>query len=330
MVSHPLHPPVVTDSFDPIEQRLNQELLSRLPIHFRLTSRRAHFGRTVGLPTVNDLMFIVDMGSWTQLSIIQNLWQWEMLDRVYFHARRIELKFGCKIFVRIEMDQHLPPIRRFSYHGTLILELAKRLLTNYASMIIDMEAIGHSVREMYGKSTKGVYNYVPEVYDPRRMYLVEEIMQSFVNPCFKEKVMAKAKGVVHQTPVNTETGEAAGPAEPVTGATPSDAPPRKAPRQAFRVDHFVFVQDPEGKLAIQAQIILNHIKAAGPAGISKKALVDVLTKDEKFVTRQPVERVLTYYQRPLIDANLVISKQAANEAVVDEVVAESDKQAEAA
>lgn len=299
--------------YDPVEARLNKELISRLPIQYRLPNRKHTAGRVIGLPTIPELMFIVDMGSWTKLSVVQNLWQWNTLDRVYMMARKVEVKFGCKIFTRIEMPPHLPPIRRFSYHGSLILELAKRLLTNYASLIIDMEAIGHSVREMYGERTKGVYNYVHEVYDHRRMYFVEEIVHSFVNPCFKEKVMAKAKAVVHQSPVE---GEEQAVAEPVTEATEKDAPPRKAPRQAFRVDHFVFVQKNEGKLAAQAAIILSHIEAAGEKGISKNDLVDALSKDEKFVTRQPVERVLTYYQRPLIEAGLVVStktEQAAAE-----------------
>lgn len=308
--------------YNTVEAQLNRELFSRASIQVKFKTRRAHAGRIVGLPTIADLMFIVDMGSWTQLSIVQNLWQWSTIDRVYVRARQVEIIFGCKIFIRVEMDQHLPPIRRFSYHGTLILELAKRLLTNYASLVIDMEAIGHSVREMYGKSTKGVYTHVPEVYDLRRMPLIDEIMQSFVNPCFKEKVMAKAKSAVHQTPVDPTTGEASGEAAPVTEATASDAPPRKAPRQAFRVDHFVYVQEPTGKLAAQAQIILNHIRAAGPNGIGKKALVEALAKDPTFVTRQPVERVLTYYQRPLIDANLVVSTAAANDSTPAEATPE--------
>ena len=40
------------------------------------------------------------------------------------------------------------------------------------------------------------------------------------------------------------------------------------------------------------------------------------TAGAEFVTRQPVERVLTYYQRPLIEAGLVVStktEQAAAE-----------------
>lgn len=292
--------------YDRHEERLNQELMLRLPVHFRLPNRKHVAGRVIGLPTIAELMFIVDMGSWTKLSIIQNLWQWNSMDRVYMQARKVEIKFGCKIFTRIELPSNLSPVRRFSYHGTLILELAKRLLTNYASLIIDMEAVGYSVREMYGERTKGVYKYIPEVYDPRRMYMTEEIVHSFVNPCFKEKVMAKAKAVVHQSPVEGEPQVET----PVTESTSSDAPPRKAPRQAFRVDHFIFVQKNTGKLAAQAQIILNHIEAAGEAGITKKDLVDQLTKDEKFITRQPVERVLTYYQRPLIDGGYVVSKQS--------------------
>lgn len=53
---------------------------------------------------------------------------------------------------------------------------------------------------------------------------------------------------------------------------------------------------PEGKkIPPQLAIIMGHIKAAPKGKISLEGLVDACDKDEKFQTRQPIARVITFY-----------------------------------
>lgn len=59
-----------------------------------------------------------------------------------------------------------------------------------------------------------------------------------------------------------------------------------------------------GKLAPQALLIINTIEAAGPEGITRTALNDALVA-AGIVTRQPVGRIVTYYQKSLVDGNLI-------------------------
>ena len=68
-------------------------------------------------------------------------------------------------------------------------------------------------------------------------------------------------------------------------------------------DVFVFVKASEAPLAPQANQIVNTIQAAGASGRLRADLVEDLKAI--LTTRQPAERVLTYYQKSLIDAGLV-------------------------
>jgi hypothetical protein len=53
---------------------------------------------------------------------------------------------------------------------------------------------------------------------------------------------------------------------------------------------------PEGKkIPPQLAIIMGHIKAAPEGKVSLDDLVDACDKDEKFQTRQPISRVITFY-----------------------------------
>lgn len=68
-------------------------------------------------------------------------------------------------------------------------------------------------------------------------------------------------------------------------------------------DVFVFVKTPEKPIAPQANVIVETIKAAGDEGLKRDALVANLKGVLK--TRQPEERILTYYQASLIDAGII-------------------------
>ncbi len=67
---------------------------------------------------------------------------------------------------------------------------------------------------------------------------------------------------------------------------------------------FSFVKDPDekAKLAPQARVIVNAIKELKSA--EREALVKVLG-DGRLTTRQPVERILTYYQKSLETQGLI-------------------------
>lgn len=73
-------------------------------------------------------------------------------------------------------------------------------------------------------------------------------------------------------------------------------------RSIAQKDVFVFLKSPEKPIAPQATTILNTI-FAHPDGIVRPALVEALKS--VLVTRQPAERILTYYQAALVDAGLV-------------------------
>lgn len=75
--------------------------------------------------------------------------------------------------------------------------------------------------------------------------------------------------------------------------------------------NYVYQKDPaEGqKFAPQCRIILDTIKEAGT--INRKELCKVLAANEKFTTKQPVERIVSYYQKDLTNAGLVSLEKAA-------------------
>lgn len=108
--------------------------------------------------------------------------------------------------------------------------------------------------------------------------------------------MAKAKVAA------TETEQTAG---ENTAAETQAAPAEKAPKAARgNTDKFVFQKDlAEGqKFAPQALLIVKHIKAHNT--ITRDQLCEELSKDPEFKTKQPVGRIVSYYQKDLVNAGL--------------------------
>lgn len=111
-----------------------------------------------------------------------------------------------------------------------------------------------------------------------------------------------AKKQSAKTPVGTTTkDETPTPKE-------SEAKPKADRKNASDSDKFYFVNRPtegEGdeqkpvKIAPQAAGIVSTVEAAGKDGITRKELVELL--DTVIETRQPVSRILTYYQKMLVE-----------------------------
>jgi hypothetical protein len=96
---------------------------------------------------------------------------------------------------------------------------------------------------------------------------------------------------------------AAAEGQETTAATETKAP--KAPRnQAIK---YVFQKErTEGqKFAPQAILILEHIQNAGADGITRGDLKTKLDADDRFKTKQPAERIVSYYQKDLENAGLI-------------------------
>jgi hypothetical protein len=106
--------------------------------------------------------------------------------------------------------------------------------------------------------------------------------------------MAKAKAAAAETTNET--------------TTENSAPVEKAPKAPKAVNmKYVFQKDlAEGqKFAPQALLIVKHVQNAGGEGITRKALCEALTADPDFKTKQPVERIVSYYQKDLENAGIL-------------------------
>lgn len=89
---------------------------------------------------------------------------------------------------------------------------------------------------------------------------------------------------------------------------PKEPKAKKAPKVKVKtVRKFIFAKEPaEGvRLAPQLALIVKHVKAAGESGIAVDDLIKVLDADEAFQTRQPVARIIAYYQ-PTLTVNEII------------------------
>lgn len=109
--------------------------------------------------------------------------------------------------------------------------------------------------------------------------------------------MAKAKVAA------TETENTAG--ENTAAETQAAEKPAKAAKVARgNTDKFIFQKDlAEGqKFAPQALLIVKHIKAHNT--ITREQLCEELSKDPEFKTKQPVGRIVSYYQKDLVNAGL--------------------------
>jgi hypothetical protein len=125
--------------------------------------------------------------------------------------------------------------------------------------------------------------------------------------------MAKAKVAATETEQtageNTAAETQAAPAEKAPKAAPAEEAPRllrlKRPKSAqCHRDKFVFQKDlAEGqKFAPQALLIVKHVKAHNT--ITRDQLCEELSKDPEFKTKQPVGRIVSYYQKDLVNAGL--------------------------
>lgn len=99
-------------------------------------------------------------------------------------------------------------------------------------------------------------------------------------------------------------------AAPANKAMDALAKAREARERSARLDRFIFKGElVEGakKLAPQAQQIVNLIEAAGDEGITRQDLV----KDMEGVveTRQPLGRILSYYQKAMIEQGYITVEQ---------------------
>lgn len=58
------------------------------------------------------------------------------------------------------------------------------------------------------------------------------------------------------------------------------------------------------RIAPQLQAIANTLEAVGESGCTRKELVELLSKPGVLTTRQPVGRILSYYQKDLVNFGL--------------------------
>lgn len=92
----------------------------------------------------------------------------------------------------------------------------------------------------------------------------------------------------------------------ITGQSDNLAKARAARDAAAQTDKFVYagqVKEGTKKLAPQAQVIVNAIQAAGKGGITRSQLVENL--NGILTTRQPIGRIVSYYQKALVETGYV-------------------------
>ncbi len=70
-----------------------------------------------------------------------------------------------------------------------------------------------------------------------------------------------------------------------------------------QADVFVFLRKPEKPVAPQAQTIIATIETHGNDGVARPQLVEELK--HVLQTKQPAERILTYYQKTLVDVGAI-------------------------
>jgi 3-oxoacyl-ACP reductase-like protein len=106
------------------------------------------------------------------------------------------------------------------------------------------------------------------------------------------------------TMAKKETNKAPEAAAAASAATaPTAAAPAAAPKPVKKPDVFTFVKqvDKDGKLAPQARVIVNVMENLKSA--NREELVKALIG--KLQTRQPEGRILTYYQKTLVEAGYI-------------------------
>lgn len=78
---------------------------------------------------------------------------------------------------------------------------------------------------------------------------------------------------------------------------------KEAKKAKAEKDTFKYVKESESKLPPQAQGIVNILKAAGKKGLSRTDLIGAM--DGTITTKQPMSRILTYYQKRLEETGAV-------------------------
>lgn len=109
----------------------------------------------------------------------------------------------------------------------------------------------------------------------------------------------------------TKTTKAA-PANPAAPANTDKSAAKEAAQRAAENDRFVYagkVVEGAKKLAPQAQNIVNLIQAAGKKGITRSELVKGM--EGVVTTRQPLGRILSYYQKEIQEKGHVTMERAA-------------------
>ena len=121
--------------------------------------------------------------------------------------------------------------------------------------------------------------------------------------------MAKATKATNTPPASTPATAAAPGA---TAAAPAKEPVNDLFVRVFQTDGEGKIVEKDGKpvavapttkLAPQAVVLLNAIEAAGPDGIRRADLVKNVTG--VLITRQPPGRILSYYQKELVNSGAV-------------------------
>lgn len=82
---------------------------------------------------------------------------------------------------------------------------------------------------------------------------------------------------------------------------------REAKEARRAKDVFKYQGEAENKLPPQAQGIVNILKEAGKKGLSRAEIVEAMTG--VIETRQPVGRILTYYQKRLVEEGCITIDQ---------------------
>lgn len=79
---------------------------------------------------------------------------------------------------------------------------------------------------------------------------------------------------------------------------------------------FKYVAEPSCKLAPQAQVIVAILKEAGENGLTRNQLTEAMVGVVE--TRQPHGRILSYYQKKLLDSGAIVTEEPAEETPAEE------------
>lgn len=132
-----------------------------------------------------------------------------------------------------------------------------------------------------------------------------------------KKADKKATAPINPTTKTETVPNVKGPAVPVVIVEGQEKPKKErkaaAPKGNFLYKKVGDIADGGKKLPLQAQQTFDIIKEAGNAGIARETLLEKMKI--VVVTRQPMERILGYYQPRLVSGNLIVVTAPAAPAV---------------